>query len=95
MNDDRLDGKHILVTGGARGTCRGIATCAARAGADNTILDIDLDDVEATEEQVRAENVSVNVQQADVTDPADVENVVTEAMDAIGPIDGLVNNAGV
>lgn len=95
MNDNRRDGKHILVTGGAHGTGRGIAACAARAGADITILNIDLGDVEATEEQVRAEKVSVNVQQADITDPADVENAVTEATDALGPIDGLLNNAGV
>ena len=80
---------HALVTGGARGIGREIATALSAAGAMVTVLGRDrgtLDDV------VASGNAKFAVA-ADVTDQAAVAAAVAEAADR-QPIDILVANAG-
>ncbi len=93
--DTRLAGRHVVVTGGARGIGRGIARRCARSGADVTIFDLRTSDAEETAAAVREIGGAASVQAVDVTDEAAVEAAVEAAESELGSIDGLVNNAGV
>lgn len=85
----RLEGKTALVTGGASGFGRGIAERFSSEGAKVAILDID----HAGGETV-AGNLSAEFIQADVSDADDVERAFFTALQAMGRIDIVVNNAG-
>ncbi|GAA0668588.1 SDR family NAD(P)-dependent oxidoreductase [Natronoarchaeum mannanilyticum] len=93
--DTRLSGRHVVVTGGARGIGRGIATRCARSGADVSIFDLRPSVAEETAAEIRDIGGAASVHEVDVTDADAVEDAVAAAESALGPIDGLVNNAGV
>jgi len=95
MEDDRLQDRHVVVTGGARGIGRGIATRVARAGADVTIFDVKRDEAESTADRIREQGVRAAVVDVDVSDEADVISGIEAAVDDLGAVHGLVNNAGV
>lgn len=83
----RLDGAVVVVTGGARGIGAATARIFADAGAHVWIGDIDGDVAEATAEQIPHARAA----HLDVTDRASWSAFLGE----IGPVDVLVNNAGV
>lgn len=89
-----LDGKTIIVTGGAQGIGKGVAWYLLHLGAAVLIADVD---EEAGTEAVSdyAELGEVRFVQADVADEASVAHMVAEAVAWRGAIDGLVNNAGI
>ena len=90
-----LEGKNVLVTGAARGIGRAIAEKMAAAGADVAVADIRAElaaDVATAIESAGRKSVSLTV---DVTNPADIERMVNDALDALGSIDVLFNNAGI
>jgi NAD(P)-dependent dehydrogenase (short-subunit alcohol dehydrogenase family) len=95
MEDDRLADRHVIVTGGAKGIGRGIATRAAEAGADITIFDVDTETASETVARVTDTGSRAKVFEVDVSSAEAVERGVAEALDAFGPIHGLVNNAGI
>jgi 3-oxoacyl-[acyl-carrier protein] reductase/meso-butanediol dehydrogenase/(S,S)-butanediol dehydrogenase/diacetyl reductase len=95
MTDHRLQDDHVIVTGAAQGIGRGIATRAARAGAAVSILDTDDDAATETAARVRETGSDAAVLETDVADREAVEDAVAAAVDELGPVDGLVNNAGV
>lgn len=95
MNDDRLTGRHVIVTGGARGIGRGIARRAARAGADITIFDLDEDAVAQTIDEIADFGGRASFREVDVSDEDAVERGLENAVEDFGPVRGLVNNAGV
>ncbi len=67
----------------------------ARNGADVVINDVDPDVAEETAEEIRDLGVEAVGIAADVSDAAEVEAMVEQATDELGPIDVLVNNAGI
>ena len=86
-----LDGQVALVTGAGSGIGRAISQALADGGARVAVTDIDLD---------AAQEVALKVPAAipmflDVTSPESAETRVTEVEHALGPIDILINNAGV
>jgi glucose 1-dehydrogenase/3-oxoacyl-[acyl-carrier protein] reductase len=92
----RLEGKTVLVTGGSRGIGRGIAETVAKEGANVA--------VNYTEHPDAANDVVAAIQaggrkaiavQADVSNRAQVEAMVRQVTEELGPIDVLVNNAGI
>jgi NAD(P)-dependent dehydrogenase (short-subunit alcohol dehydrogenase family) len=85
-----LDGVVAIVTGGASGIGHAIATCFAREGAQVAIFDRDADGAKAVASEVNGEAFVVDVRDGDA-----VHAAVVAAVDAIGPIGVLVNNAGV
>jgi 3-oxoacyl-[acyl-carrier protein] reductase len=87
-----LDGKVAMVTGGARGIGKAIAETLARMGAKVAVVDLDqaAADAAATEVGGGARGYRANVALA-----ADVEAVVEAVERDLGPIDVLVNNAGI
>jgi 3-oxoacyl-[acyl-carrier protein] reductase len=92
----RLEGKVALVTGAQQGIGRAIAVALARDGADVGVNF--LDDASAAEgvaSEIRGLGRRVVTVQGDVSRPASVESMVRTVVDALGPPEVLVNNAGV
>ena len=93
--EGKLAGRTALVTGGSRGIGKAIAEGFAKEGAQLVINGRDMKVLEASAEYIRETyGVSVLPLAADVTDEYQVKMMVAEA-ETFGPIDVLVNNAGV
>jgi NAD(P)-dependent dehydrogenase (short-subunit alcohol dehydrogenase family) len=97
MTRDRIDltGQVALVTGGGRGIGRAVAGSLARAGAAVAVLARSADQLAETAEAIAAAGGRGLACPADVTDRPAVEAAVAEVERQLGPIDLLVNNAGV
>jgi NAD(P)-dependent dehydrogenase (short-subunit alcohol dehydrogenase family) len=92
----RLEGKVALVTGAQQGIGRAIAVALARDGADVGVNF--LDDAAAAEKvagEIRGLGRRAVTVQGDVSQTASVQDMVKTVVDALGPPDVLVNNAGV
>jgi 2-hydroxycyclohexanecarboxyl-CoA dehydrogenase len=95
MNPSELKGKTSIVTGGARGIGRAIATALAVAGANVVIADAREADAQATAAEIRKELGSrVLSIGADVMELDDMKRVADATLRDFGAIDILVNNAG-
>lgn len=91
MSDER---RVAIVTGGAGGIGRGIATRLARDGFAIGILDRDLAGAEAACDAVRVAGVAAAAAVADVTDDAQVRRAFAALRERLGPPTTLVNNVG-
>jgi NAD(P)-dependent dehydrogenase (short-subunit alcohol dehydrogenase family) len=85
-----LDARVVAVTGGARGIGRAIAAELTRAGARVGIGDVDLGAAEATAAELGAAAFEL-----DVTDRASMDRFVDGVEERLGPLDVMVNNAGI
>lgn len=90
-----LKSKVALVTGGAQGIGKGIATELAAAGARVVIGDIDLNAAQATADEMRSLDWDVLPLALDVSDDKSVTKSVGHGIEHFGQIDILVNNAGI
>ncbi|MEP6790997.1 MAG: 3-hydroxybutyrate dehydrogenase [Ramlibacter sp.] len=88
-----LKGKTALVTGSTSGIGLGIAKALAAQGA-NIILN-GFGDVEGPKAEVQALGVKVGYHGADMSKPADIEDMMKFATAEFGRVDILVNNAGI
>jgi len=92
----RLDGRRALVTGGAKGLGRVIASSLAEVGADVVLVSRTVAECEASAVAIAAETGRRAVGlAADVSKADEVERLVDRAHEALGPIDILVNSAGI
>jgi NAD(P)-dependent dehydrogenase (short-subunit alcohol dehydrogenase family) len=92
----RLERRRALVTGGSRSIGRGIALALAREGADVCVNYChDRRAAEETAAEIRAVGRRATTVQADTAVRPDVEHLVGAAVDALGGVDLLVNNAGI
>jgi len=90
-----LKGQSAIVTGGARGIGFAISSRLAEAGASVTVVDLDEAAVAtATGAITKAGGKAIGVV-ADVSQEADVQNLVATAAREFGSVDILVNNAGI
>jgi glucose 1-dehydrogenase len=98
-----LEGKNVLVTGGSSGIGQAIAVRFAEYGANVAINYLrQPEEAAGTEEQVQAcvgkvqrEGVRDVLVRGDVSNEDDVVRMVGEAVDGLGGVDVLVNNAGI
>lgn len=92
----RLEGRRALVTGGARGIGRGIALGLAGEGADVVVgYRSARPAAERTAAEISALGRRAAIVPGDTSARADVERLVAAAVDALGGLDLLVNNAGI
>jgi uncharacterized protein len=84
-----LAGARVVVTGASRGIGAGLVTALAQRGARVVLVARSQADIEARAAELKGEAFP-----ADLADPATIEPLV-HAIEAAGPIDVLVNNAGV
>ena len=88
-NGEDLHGRVALVTGGGRGIGRNVAIELAGAGMKVAVSARSKDEIEETAAEVGGMAI-----QCDVSDRAQVERMVAETEEKLGPIDLLVANAG-
>ena len=90
----RLDGRVALVTGSSAGIGHALAQALGQAGATVVLNGRDAGRLEAAAARLRSEGLAVHASAFDVNDRAAVEAAVPRIEADIGPIDVLVNNAG-
>jgi 3-oxoacyl-[acyl-carrier protein] reductase len=91
-----LTGRVAIVTGGSRGIGRAIAESLARRGAAIAIAYRERDDAaQATMEAVQAIGVKVMAKRCDVGDEGQVAELFAAVTHELGPVDILINNAGI
>jgi NAD(P)-dependent dehydrogenase (short-subunit alcohol dehydrogenase family) len=91
----RLEGKVAMVTGGSRGIGRAIAQRLARVGARVAIASRTPSDGQAAVRQIVGQGGQALYCQADVSRRDDVARAVRQAEETLGPIEILINNAGI
>ena len=93
----RLDGKVAIVTGAGSGIGKAIAMAVAEAGADcvPTEMPDRLADLEPVCDAIRACGRRALPLPLRLPDVSSIDSLVTEAVEAMGQVDLLVNNAGV
>ncbi len=87
----RFQNRHALVTGGGSGIGQAIALRLAAEGATVTILEIRPEAAAETADRIRGAGGRASVVAADVADTASMRAAFAD----LGPIDVLVNNAGI
>ncbi len=89
-----LDGRCIVVTGGASGIGRAIAERLASDGASVGVWDINADAADSIAKAIRAGGGKAAAFAVDITDHARVRNAAQQFEQTVGAIAGLVNCAG-
>ncbi len=88
-------GKVAFITGAARGIGKGAAVILAKYGADIVLADKDKEGIEKAAQEIRGLGRKALAMSIDVSNSADVDRCVNEAVGTFGKIDILVNCAGI
>ena len=91
----RLSGKRIFITGAAQGIGLAIAKAFIREEAGVFLVDRDGELLARVADGLKVDGVRLGYRAADITDANGIASAVTEASEMLGPINALVNNAGV
>jgi gluconate 5-dehydrogenase len=89
-----LSGRTALVTGGSRGLGLQIAEALGDYGAKLVLVSRKQNDLDEAVAQLRSRNIEASAIAADLSDPTAAQGVVKEALQRLGHIDILINNAG-
>jgi NAD(P)-dependent dehydrogenase (short-subunit alcohol dehydrogenase family) len=92
---EQLRGRNALVTGSSSGIGRHIAQALAREGMNVVACGRSPDALERAVAELRALGVRAEAVAVELADAAQVEGLIERATAALGPLDVLVNNAGV
>ncbi len=95
MPGDSVKGKHILITGGASGIGSASAKLLASRGAKVTISDMNVELGEQVVEEITADGFVASFLQVDVSEADSVASMFAAAKEAYGPVNVVVNNAGI
>ncbi|MFD3683537.1 SDR family NAD(P)-dependent oxidoreductase [Nocardiopsis sp. NPDC058631] len=95
MTGSDLRNKSVIVTGGGSGIGRACALAFAKEGARVLLADIDAGSAEEVAKEIRAAEGAAETVIGDLSRPEVVDTVVATAVEKLGGIDVLVNNAGI
>ncbi len=87
----RFQNKNVLITGAARGIGQAFAEAFAKEGARVAIADLNIERAEKTASQIQG-SIAVKM---DVTQKTSIEAGVEKAIQQLGGIDILINNAAI
>lgn len=90
-----LQGRRILVTGGARGLGLEFARSLAAHGGRVVIADVLAEQAQASAAQLRQAGCDVSALALDLADPVSIDACAEAAVRALGGLDGLVNNGAI
>ncbi|SHE64966.1 3-oxoacyl-[acyl-carrier-protein] reductase [Caloramator proteoclasticus] len=91
----RLQGKVAIITGAARGIGKATAEKFLKEGASVVICDINQEQVDTAVNELKAISENVIGVKVDVTNRAEVDEMVRLTVEKFGKVDCLVNNAGI
>lgn len=91
---DPLSNKTVIVTGGAGGLGKAVATGSLEAGANVVIVDINEALLEQCYAELSTKGPLLSVK-ADVTCESSAQNVFSQTIEKFGGVDALINNAGI
>ena len=83
-----------IITGGANGIGRAIATGFAEFGSNVVIADQDISMKDEITEEIEQAGAKCLILQADITIAGDIDNIIRQTIKTFGEIDVLVNSAG-
>lgn len=92
---DRLSGKRILITGAAQGIGLAIVRACLGEGAAVVLMDLDAAFLARSVADLGGEGEYLTALAGDITNTDDVAAVVARAQETIGPLNALINNAGI
>ncbi|MCR9281755.1 MAG: SDR family oxidoreductase [Rhodobacteraceae bacterium] len=92
---DRLSGKRILITGAAQGIGLAIVRACLGEGAAVVLMDRDEALLARSVADLGGEGEYLTALAGDITNTDDVAAVVARAQETIGPLNALINNAGI
>ena len=96
MDEKFLDGKGVLITGGASGFGRGVAYEFAKIGADLVLVDINEDLLEETSKKIKEKTKQKVVPiVCDVSDSKQVKSMTEQTFSELDNVYILFNNAGI
>ena len=91
----RLTNKIAVITGAARGLGQAMALRFAEEGCALVLSDLNLEGVQETAKMAEARGGRAMAMQVDITQRTEVERMVKLAVSELGPLDILINNAGI
>lgn len=88
-------GKTVVITGGSRGLGLELARQLAKEGANLALCARDAEELDRAQAELSTYDVGVFTQQLDITDKGQAERFMESVRQALGPVDVLINNAGI
>jgi NAD(P)-dependent dehydrogenase (short-subunit alcohol dehydrogenase family) len=95
MPQDATRRPRALITGAAQGIGAAIALALARAGYDLALTSTRVANLENTVREIGSTDVRTIALSLDLSDAGCFDETMKKAVDALGPLDLLVNNAGI
>jgi len=90
-----LKDQAIIITGGASGIGREASLALAKKGANLIVADFNLEGAEAVAAEVQALGVKAFAYKVDVSKAEQIEALVDFAVEKLGTLNGMFNNAGI
>lgn len=87
--------KTVIITGGSRGLGLELARLLAEEGANLAICARDADELDRAKQELRQYDVVIYTEVCDITEKQSVERFVENVRQHVGPVDVLINNAGI
>jgi len=91
----RLTDKLLIVTGGGSGMGRSLVFALLAKGARVAAIDINQKGLEETVAMIANRKEALSVFKLDITDKQAVERTISQIISEMGPVDGIINNAGI